>query len=55
MRVAAYKDAMASVGKREFHAHLQARKALLQSQLQGVNKMLKLLPDDPDLMAVFMR
>jgi hypothetical protein len=39
----------------EFHAHLEGRKALLEAQLRGVEKMLKLLPEDPDLRAVFMR
>jgi DNA-binding FrmR family transcriptional regulator len=39
----------------EFHAHLESRKALLEGQLRGINKMLKFLPEDPDLRAVFMR
>jgi hypothetical protein len=48
-------QAVEAVRGYEFHAHLQHRKALLESQLRGVNKMLKLLPEDPDLRAVFMR
>jgi hypothetical protein len=43
---------MAGIGKpAKLHPFLKLRKAHLQAQLRGVNKMLRLLPDDPDLRA----
>jgi hypothetical protein len=35
----------------QLRPHLKYRKAMLEAQLRGVNKMLKLLPEDPDLRA----
>jgi hypothetical protein len=52
---AVYEQAVADMATWEFHAHLEGRKALLEGQLRGINKMLKLLPEDPDLRAVFTR
>ena len=50
-----YREAVADMATWEFHAHLESRKALLEGQLRGLNKMLKLLPEDSDLRAVFIR
>jgi hypothetical protein len=47
-----YKKVLDGVGKPpQLRPHLKYRKAMLEAQLRGVNKMLKLLPEDPDLRA----
>jgi hypothetical protein len=50
----AYQESVADLAKNELHGHLQFRKALLEAQLRGVNKMLQLLPDDSDIRAVLL-